>query len=70
MRLKVRFPQVEPNTVRDAGDVLPLRQWRAGVSPAWHQRGTQTVARRSAEVLSYRYTCVRCGGVSGCIREA
>ncbi len=61
MRLKVRFPQVEPNTYE-----MPATCPYGCGGQAYRRHGIKGERKplrdvKYAEVLSYRYTCVRCG---------
>lgn len=61
MRLKVRFPQVEPNTYE-----MPTTCPYGCGGQAYRRHGIKGERKplrdvKYAEVLSYRYTCVRCG---------
>ncbi len=60
MRLKVRFPQVEPNTY-EMPATCPYGCGGRRIAGMASRERKPLRDVKYAEVLSYRYTCVRCG---------
>ena len=63
MRLKVRFPKVDP-TSYELPEELPLRLWGRLISSVWSQRRTEGPCADIGcdEVLSYRYRAASAAG--------